>query len=287
MFNYPRITTLPTDYIRTKIVQIMSEDIPEDDFTSLATIPAGSRSVAFIESLEEIVFAGEPIIREFFGEDYKLKLFAKDGDLVYKNGIIAEIEGPTIDLLKKERSMLNIIQRLSGIATETAKYVEKTKPYGIKILDTRKTTPLLRLFEKYAVTVGGAYNHRLDLSSAILIKDNHIKASGSISNAIKGAANYNLNIEIEAESMTEIEEICNNKINGILLDNMNPEITKKAVDYIRTKFTADEVYIISSGGINLKNIDEYLTTGIDGISIGAITHSVKATDIRLEIGEAK
>lgn len=283
MLNYPRITSLPTEYIQEKIAEILKEDIPQDDWTSIATISPESRTKAFVESLNNIIFVGKDIIQNFFSDEFEVKVFANDGDLVYKNGIIAEISGPTIEILKKERSLLNLIQRLSGIATATNKYVELAEPFGVKILDTRKTTPLLRLFEKYAVTMGGGYNHRMDLSSAILIKDNHIKAAGSITQAVNNALQYHLNIEVEAENFDEVKEICDTKANGILLDNMNPEETRKMVDYIRSKRSKEEFYIISSGGINLLNMVKYLDTGIDGISTGALTHSVIAADIRLEI----
>lgn len=283
MLNYPRITSLPTEYIQEKIAEILKEDIPQDDWTSIATISPESKTKAFVESLNNIIFVGKDIIKNFFSDEFEVKIFANDGDLVYKNGIIAEISGPTIEILKKERSLLNIIQRLSGIATATNKYVELAEPFGVKILDTRKTTPLLRLFEKYAVTMGGGYNHRMDLSSAILIKDNHIKAAGSITQAVNNALTYNLNIEVEAENIDEVKEICDTKANGILLDNMNPEETRKMVEYIRSKRSKEEFYIISSGGINLQNMAKYLDTGIDGISTGALTHSVIAADIRLEI----
>ena len=283
MLNYPRITSLPTEYIQEKIAEILKEDIPQDDWTSIATISPESRTKAFVESLNNIIFVGKDIIQNFFSDEFEVKVFANDGDMVYKNGIIAEISGPTIEILKKERSLLNIIQRLSGIATATNKYVELAEPFGVKILDTRKTTPLLRLFEKYAVTMGGGYNHRMDLSAAILIKDNHIKAAGSITQAVNNAIKYNLNIEVEAENFDEVKEICETKANGILLDNMSPEDTRKMVEYIRSKRSKEEFYIISSGGINLLNMIKYLDTGIDGISTGALTHSVIAADIRLEI----
>jgi len=283
MLNYPRITSLPTEYIQEKIAEILKEDIPQDDWTSIATISPESRTKAYIESLNDIIFVGKDIIHNFFSDEFEVKVFANDGDLVYKNGIIAEISGPTIEILKKERSLLNLIQRLSGIATATNKYVEIAEPFGVKILDTRKTTPLLRLFEKYAVTMGSGYNHRMDLSAAILIKDNHIKAAGSITQAVDNALKYNLNIEVEAENFKEVKEICETKANGILLDNMNPEDTKKMVEYIRSKRNKEEFYIISSGGINFQNMTKYLDTGIDGISTGALTHSVMAADIRLEI----
>lgn len=283
MLNYEQINSLSNAYIKSKIYEILKEDIPTFDFTTLACINENSESTAIIEAVEDLVFVGKNIIKNFFDEKSNVNVFFEDGDYVYKNSIIATIDGNTREILSKERSMLNLIQRLSGIATITRKYVELASPYNVKILDTRKTTPLLRLFEKYAVNKGGGYNHRLDLSSAILIKDNHIKGATNLALAINSAKRYNLNIEVEAENLEQIKEICKHKINGILLDNMNRDLTLESVKYIRNIYTKDEVYIISSGGINLKNINNYLDTGIDGISIGALTHSVKSSDIRLEL----
>jgi len=283
MLNYEQINSLSDAYIKSKIYEILKEDIPTFDFTSLACIDENSKSTAIIEAVDDLVFIGKNIIKNFFDEKSNVNVFFEDGDFVYKGSIIATIDGNTREILSKERSMLNLIQRLSGIATITRKYVELASPYNVKILDTRKTTPLLRLFEKYAVNKAGGYNHRLDLSSAILIKDNHIKGAANLAHAINSAKKYNLNIEIEAENFEQIKEICKYKINGILLDNMNRNETIESVKYIRNLYNKDEVYIISSGGINLKNINNYLDTGVDGISIGALTHSVKSSDIRLEL----
>lgn len=282
MIKYPRINHISQEYLDNQIQRILDEDIPTDDFTAKATIKPDSKSDAYIETLEDIIFVGNSIIKTFFKNSDSIKIYFEDGEFVKQNQNIADIQGNTIDILKKERSLLNLIQRLSAIATYTSKFVELVKGTDIKILDTRKTTPLLRLFEKYAVTMGGGTNHRLDLSSAILIKDNHIKAAGSISNAIQNSYKFNLNIEIEADTFEQVKEICQNKIDGILLDNMEPELTKEVVKYIRSVFTKEECYILSSGGINMSNITGYLDTGIDGISMGSLTHSVKSADIHLE-----
>ncbi len=283
MLNYSQITEIPDDYIINKINLILEEDIPQNDWTSVATISPDNKCIAIIESLEDIIFVGQRIIQKFFDDSFQIKFFFDDGDFVQNGSIIAQIEGNTIEILKKERSLLNLVQRLSGIATQTHQYVKIAEPYNIKILDTRKTTPLLRLFEKYAVNKGGGYNHRLDLSAAIMIKDNHIKAAGSIGIAVQNALKYSLNIEVEAENLEQVKEVCQTKANGILLDNFDASDTKIMVDYIRSLKSKDEMYIISSGGINIDNMKDYLNTGIDGISTGALTHSVKSADIRLEI----
>ena len=283
--KYPRITELSEEYIKTKINEYLLEDSPIGDFSTIGTIDKDSKSTAYIETQEDIVFVGETIIPHFFDDTFKVNIFFKDGDFAPNGSILAEIYGNTGEILTKERVILNLIQRLSGIATITNKYVNVAEPFGIKILDTRKTTPGLRLFEKYAVTMGGGQNHRADLSSAIMLKDNHIKAAGSISNAINNvkSLNLNLNIEVEADTLQQVEEIVMHDIDGILLDNMDHETTKKAVEIIKSSKLGEKAYIISSGGITFQDLNDYLETGIDGISVGAITHSVKSSEIHIEI----
>ena len=177
--------------------------------------------------------------------------------------------------------MLNILQRLCGIATHTKQYVDLASPFNVKILDTRKTTPGMRLFEKYAVKCGGGYNHRFDLSSGVLIKDNHIQSAGSITQALK-KIDKKYWIELEVDTLEQIYEGLENEVNGFLLDNMNPKKVKEAVAIIRSDKSGNEIFIEASGGINLTNIKPYLNTGIDAISIGALTHQVQSSDIKLE-----
>lgn len=287
MIEYPRYLTLPDDYITSKIQDFLLEDSPFGDFTSLGTIPKDSKCKAYIESQAEICFAGEKIIPAFFDSSTTVKMLVKDGDRISDGTIIAEIEGFAAEILTKERIILNLIQRLSAIATMAAKYVDIAKPYDVKILDTRKTTPGLRLFEKYAVAVGGAHNHRLDLSSGILIKDNHIAAAGSISNALNNikAMNLNLPIELEVENFEQIEEALTIGVDGFLLDNMNPEKTIEAVKIIRAAEFGSDIFVESSGGINLDTLPNYVKTGINAVSIGALTHGIKSADIHIEIAD--
>jgi nicotinate-nucleotide pyrophosphorylase (carboxylating) len=282
--RYPRITELTEEYIKTKINEYLLEDSPQGDFSTIGTVDKEAKSTAYIETQEDIIFVGEKIIPQFFDSEFEVKIYFKDGDFASNGSILAEIYGNTGEILTKERVILNLIQRLSGIATITNKYVKVAEPYGVKILDTRKTTPGLRLFEKYAVSMGGGHNHRADLSAAIMLKDNHIKAAGSISNAINNVKRLglNLNIEVEAETLEQVSEIVTYEIDGILLDNMDAGKTIQAVQIVGNSKLYEKVYIISSGAITFDTIKDYLGTGIDGISVGAITHSVKSSEIHIE-----
>ena len=200
------------------------------------------------------------------------------------NEKIGEIIGPANIILSVERVMLNLIQRLSGIATITQNYIQILNNNNIKILDTRKTTPGLRLFEKHAIALGGGYNHRLDLSKGILIKDNHIIAAGSITNAINLIKKNNLNlpIEIEIDNLDQLKEALTMSINGVLLDNMSISNIIKAVEIIRNNKNNSQIFIEASGGITKKNLHSFVNTGVNGLSIGAITHSAISKDIKLE-----
>ena len=197
---------------------------------------------------------------------------------------MGQIQGPTQIILSCERVMLNLIQRLCGIASLSRKYVQLAHSYDVKILDTRKTTPGLRLFEKYAIAIGGAYNHRLNLSEGILIKDNHISSAGSVSDALKTMkrSNLHLPVELEVDNFDQIREALIIGVDGFLLDNMSPNSIKEAVSIIRNSERGEDIFIEASGGITDKNIVSYLDTGIDAISIGAMTHSATNKDIRLE-----
>ena len=208
----------------------------------------------------------------------------KDGDPVLAGDTLGVVNGPADDILSRERVMLNLIQRICGIATVSRKYADLAEPYDVKILDTRKTTPGLRLFEKYAVSVGGAFNHRLNLSEGILIKDNHIAASGSVSDAIRAVHNSDgvLPVELEVDNLNQIEQALEIGVNGFLLDNMNRKTILQAVSLIRHSKNGKNVFVEASGGITFENIQQYLDTGINGISIGALTHGVISKDIRLE-----
>lgn len=288
MLFYEQHTSLPESYIREKISGFMAEDIPTIDITTKPIIDEHLIIKAELQAEQDLILAGIITLPYFFSPEAKLKINFSDGDFVRNFGIIAYLEAPAAMLLKIERTMLNLIQRLSGIATLTKKYTDIATPFNVKILDTRKTTPGLRLFEKYAVTCGGGYNHRLDLSSGVLIKDNHIKAAGSITNSVNKIKNmkYELPIEIEVENFDELKEALRAGANAFLLDNMKPEKVKEAVKIVRSFKDGHKLFVEASGGINLENIREYVQTGVNAISIGALTHSVKSANIHLEFFNA-
>ena len=282
--EYPQYKSIPHDYIKHKIEEFLLEDCPSVDLTTQAIYDMKQKSRAILQAQEDMIFAGKDIISVMFGDSCELKLFYQDGFQIKNNEIIAEIFGQTSYILTRERVFLNLLQRICGIASLTNKYVEIASPYNVKILDTRKTTPGLRLFEKFAVTAGGGYNHRFDLSSGILIKDNHIKDAGSITQAVKKikTKNYGFAIELEVESFDDIEEGLSVGVDGFLLDNMTPENVIKAVGIIRNSNSGNSIFIEASGGITLTSLPEYVATGVNAISIGALTHSAKSSEIHLE-----
>jgi len=277
--NYIQHITLDKNMIIEKINSFLEEDMPNGDLTTNATISDSQIINADIIAVEDLIFSGAEIIPYCFDTDTIIHV--KDGEIVTQNSAIATIKGDSKLILSRERVALNILQRLCGIATHTKQYVDLANPFNIKILDTRKTTPGMRIFEKYAVKCGGGYNHRFDLSSGILIKDNHIRSAGSISKALEKIDRQNW-IELEVDTFEQIYEGLDNNVDGFLLDNMPPSKIKKAVDIIRSHNSGDKLFIEASGGINLDNIIPYLGTGVDAISIGALTHQIKSCDIKLE-----
>lgn len=284
MIEYPRYLSLPKDFIKNKVKEFLAEDAPRGDITSSA-IFKNETVEAYIEVEEDLVFAGRDILECFFTDKYaNIEVFVFDGEKIKKGSIIAKIKGSAFSILIRERVLLNLLQRLCGIATLTSKYVAIAQPYGVKILDTRKTTPGLRLFEKYAVACGGGYNHRLNLSSGILIKDNHIKTAGSVANAVNSikTLDYGLPIELEVDTFEQINEGLHAGADGFLLDNMSPDKVKKAVELIRKSRNGENIFIEASGGINLDNLKDYVVTGINAVSVGALTHSIKSANIHIE-----
>jgi len=282
---YPQIETLDPDFIVEELLYFISEDVPDGDITSDIFFDESFVSKAYIENEEEMIFAGRQIIEQvpsLIEETVSIKVNFNDGERIPRYSKLAEIEGPTKFLLKVERTLLNLLQRLCGIATNTRKYVDIVSPYGVKILDTRKTTPGLRLFEKYAVRCGGGWNHRLNLSEGILIKDNHIVAAGSITRAVEMMRlEHPLKfIEVEVENESQLLEAILMNVDGILLDNFEPETLKGLVDFARQKNPA--IFLEASGGITLANVESYAKTGVDAISIGALTHSAPSVKLHME-----
>ena len=279
MINYTQYKTLDENLVIEKINSFLEEDIPSGDITTDAIIDKNTIIEADIVAMEDMVFSGAQIIPHCFNAD--IKIHVDDGNKINANTIIATIKGSAKTILHRERVMLNILQRICSIATHTRKYCNLAKPFNIKILDTRKTTPGMRMFEKYAVKCGGGYNHRFNLSRGILIKDNHIQAAGSISEVVK-KIDKNYWVELEVDTIDQIHEGLSCNVNGFLLDNMSPQKIKEAVILIRSHENGNNIFIEASGGINLTNITPYLDTGIDGISIGALTHQINSCDIKLE-----
>ena len=277
--NYTQYQKLPSKYIIEKINEFRAEDIPSIDITTEA-IEGVKTITAHIISEEECIFSGEAIISHFF-QKCRVEVIKKNGDMVHKGEKIAIIYGSPKTILSNERIMLNLIQRLCGIATITSQYVDAVES-KVKILDTRKTTPGLRLFEKHAVTCGGGYNHRLDLSSGYLIKDNHLVANQSMQDIINNInkTRNNKKIEVEVDTLEQIKNILPQNVDGFLLDNMSPQLTKKAVSIIREY--DNNIFIESSGGITLSSIKHYLDTGVEAISVGALTHQAQNINIKLE-----
>ena len=262
----------------------MVEDMPNGDQTTECTITENKSVKAEIQAMEELVFVGKKIIPHCFGEDCQVIINHDDGYLLSCGDVLGIITGSSREILSRERVMLNLIQRLCGIATLSRKFAEIAKPSNVKILDTRKTTPGLRLFEKYAVVVGGAYNHRLNLSDGILIKDNHIIAAGSVTEAIKSAQRSGsyLPLELEVDNLDQIKEALEIGVDGFLLDNMDIGTIRLAVSIIRKSKNGNNIFIEVSGGITIENIQPYLATGINAISIGALTHQANSKNIHLE-----
>ena len=279
------ITQLPLDLKAVeKIVTLsLKEDIGKGDITTNLIVNDKLKCLAIIKSKDTGVLAGNPIAELVFKRlDSRIKYIQrkKDGDTINPNDIIAEVRGSVRTVLTGERLSLNFLQRLSGIATLSQKFVNKTKGFDVKIIDTRKTTPGLRILEKYAVTVGGCYNHRFGLFDGILIKDNHIKIAGNIEKAVLKvrAKHKNKEIEVETSNINQVREALKSGADIIMLDNMTPDKIKKAVKIIDSKAMTE-----ASGGINLDNIGEYAKTGVDYISVGALTHSAKSLDIGLYV----
>lgn len=292
MIEYQNYLSISDDYVVTKLRQFLKEDSPNGDFTTMLTVDDKKKSLAILEAEEDLVFVGEKIIKHTFYKGFDIEINAKDGQKVKNGAKLASVKGPASKILTKERVLLNLLQRLAGIATITNKYVEIAKPYNVKILDTRKTTPGMRIFEKYAVANGGGFNHRIDLSSGILIKDNHIIASNGVTNAVNKIRNSDLwkanplKIELEVDNIEQIYEGLDSGVDGFLLDNMNIATTVKSVEIIRNynknSIKGSDIFIESSGGITIDTIGEYVRTGVNAVSVGALTHSVKSSNIHLE-----
>ena len=268
------------------IDKCIQEDIKDGDHTSICCIPENKKGTANLISKQDAIVAGVDLAKEIFNyydKNLKIDIYKNDGQKIKNKETILKVSGNIRSILAMERLVLNCMQRMSGIATKTKKINELISNYNVKILDTRKTTPNIRFLEKWAVKIGGGYNHRMGLYDAILIKDNHIDYSGGISYAVEKAINYSKNIKhlpiiVEVRNLDELNKILKFKeISRIILDNFKINEVEEAVKIVSKKFLLE-----ISGNINEINIIKYAKTGVDYISIGALTHSVKNIDLSLK-----
>jgi nicotinate-nucleotide pyrophosphorylase (carboxylating) len=266
----------------------LAEDLSHGDITSQGLIPPELQGKATILAKEEGILAGGEVARRVFlkvDPSLEVEPLIEDGKRIHPGEVTATVSGRVVSILKAERTALNFLQRLSGIASQTAKYIAETQGLKVKITDTRKTTPGLRLLEKYAVRIGGGNNHRFHLGDGILIKDNHLTALRALGMTIKDVvakakqnAPQGLKVEVEVNTVEEALEAAEAGADIIMLDNMNPDDMRRVVDSIPSHVETE-----ASGGITLDNVRAAALAGVDFISIGALTHSVKALDISLEL----
>ena len=261
-----------------------AEDIGDGDHTTLCCIPDTAMGMSRLLIKEPGILAGVEIARKIFHRfdpDLKMTVYIEDGTAVKPGDVAFVVEGRVQSLLQTERLMLNVMQRMSGIATMTHRYVKKLEGLHTRILDTRKTTPGMRMLEKEAVKIGGGVNHRIGLFDMILLKDNHVDFAGGIENAISRCHDYlkakgkDLKIEIEVRNLDELKEVMRvGGVDRIMLDNFSPELTREAVKIVGGKYEIE-----SSGGITFDTIRDYAESGVDFVSVGALTHSVKGLDM--------
>lgn len=273
------------------IRQWLDEDIGTGDVTTMTTIPLDQQSKGIIHVKETGIAAGLPVAELVFRVvDPSLRFEAKanEGERVEKGTVLAEVTGSTRSILLGERLALNLLQRLSGIATRTRQFADAVAGLPVRLVDTRKTTPGHRMLEKYAVTVGGGHNHRFGLYDAVMIKDNHIKGAGGIKAAVSAArANipHTMKIEVEVESFEQLDEALEAGADIIMLDNMTCSLMEQAVAKIKAR--SPHVVVEASGSVTLDTIREMASTGVDVISVGRLTYSVQALDISLDLNERK
>jgi len=276
---------LSVDELTDRLIDLsFAEDIGDGDHTTLCCIPADATGRSKLLIKEDGILAGVEVAKEVFRRfdpTMQVEVLMGDGSPVRKGDVAMIVSGKTQSLLQTERLMLNIMQRMSGIATMTAKYVKQLEGTGTRVLDTRKTTPGMRMLEKQAVKIGGGCNHRIGLFDMILLKDNHVDFSGGISNAITRCHKYleekglNLKIEIEVRNFDELRQVLDcGGVDRIMLDNFSVEDTRKAVEMIGHRYEVE-----SSGGITFDTMRPYAECGVDFISVGALTHSVKGLDM--------
>lgn len=264
------------------IKDALIEDIPNEDITTNSIISEDSISKVELLCKEEGIIAGLEVFKRVFDilGNVECEYYKNDGDIVHPKEKVGVLKGKTRNILKGERTALNLLQRMSGIATLTNKFVKEIEHTNAKLLDTRKTAPNLRILEKYSVKVGGGFNHRFNLSDGVMLKDNHINAAGGVKNAIELArknSSFVRKIEVETENIEMVKEALEAKADIIMLDNMNIKLAKEAVVLIGTKALTE-----FSGNVSLENIKEIAEVGIDYISVGSLTHSAKILDFSMK-----
>ena len=255
----------------------LEEDIGAGDVTSRACIPADARARGVFLARESLVFAGSEVLADMYDAP---RFFKRDGDECVDGDPIAEVEGPVRTLLERERTALNFVQRLSGVATLARRYARAVEGTGCRVLDTRKTTPGMRLLEKRAVAAGGVTNHRIGLFDAVLIKNNHVTAAGGVRAALERTRGLNLRVEIEVRTRAELREALESGATHLLIDNLTPA---EAADWVRE--IAGRATVEVSGGVTLDNVRAYAETGADFVSSGAVTHSARAMDVSFRLAK--
>jgi nicotinate-nucleotide pyrophosphorylase (carboxylating) len=277
-----------TPQIEQLIRTALEEDMGAGDITTLSTVPKGARGKGLFRAKRDGVVAGLILIEKIFSfldDAVEVRCLARDGDAVKQGTVVAEAEGPMRALLMGERTALNFLQRLSGTATLTRRYVDAVKDFPVKIIDTRKTTPGFRTLEKYAVRMGGGTNHRLGLYDAALVKDNHIVAAGSIAGAVEQVRRqspFMAKVEVECSNLTQVREALEAGADVIMLDNVNPKEMAEAVRVINKR-----AWVEASGGITMESLREVAATGVDFISVGALTHSAPSIDFNMKVTPLK
>lgn len=272
--------------------RFLEEDIGRGDVTTLAIVPSDQKAIGHFVAKAPLVLAGIDLAIDaltLLDEDLVVESRRQDGDELHEGDRAASIRGQARALLAGERVATNLLQRLCGIATLTKQFVTAVRGTPANILDTRKTTPGLRVFEKYAVTVGGGINHRFGLDDAILIKDNHIRLAGGISAAIETARRHESRphrFEVEVTTLEELQEALRYDLDAVLLDNMDPETVRQAVTCVRAHERGNKIVVEASGGMNLDNVRSFAEAGVDWISIGALTHAAPAVDMSFKIHPA-
>lgn len=274
---------------REVLSKFLEEDIGRGDITTLALVSADQKAVGYFVAKRPLVVAGIEIAIEVLALldcGLAAEVWHRDGEYIRNGEQLARVRGKARALLSGERVAINLLQRLSGIATLTKRFVDAVHGTHARILDTRKTTPGLRAFEKYAVTLGGGLNHRLGLDDAVLIKDNHLRIAGGVRQAVEAARSADprrLGLEVEVTSLEELQEALKCDVDAVLLDNMGPELVRKAVKLVRAQPAGRRIVIEASGGMTVENVREFAEAGVDWISVGALTHSAPAIDMSFEI----